>query len=173
MSALASCYLPEFDPYANIGHGAWDGQQQQRQQQQQQGGGLTNGGPPNLQNDIHPREFIQKYKTELEAWDTYSWKQLMNSLDSLKAAWERRKQDLDASVKQLSTNWAAQQELAQYKSASDEANLSFSSVAASYYQLKEVLGGYRQSTDIASRRRVKEAMNAALRSLPEYPPNYS
>lgn len=45
------------------------------------------------------------------------------------------------------------------------------SVAASYYQLKEVLDGYRQSTDVASRRRVKEAMNAALRSLPEYPPN--
>ena len=46
------------------------------------------------------------------------------------------------------------------------------SVAASSYQLKEVLDGYRHSTDTASKRRVREAMNAALRSLPEYPPNY-
>lgn len=47
------------------------------------------------------------------------------------------------------------------------------SVAASSYQLKEVLEGYRQSTDMASKRRVREAVNAALRSLPEYPPpNY-
>jgi len=44
------------------------------------------------------------------------------------------------------------------------------SVAASSYQLKEVLDGYRQSADMASKRRVREAMNAALRSLPEYPP---
>lgn len=113
-------YPSEFDPYSSIGQGSWDGQQQPQQPQQQQGGGLTNGGALNSQSDPHPREFIQKYKAELEVWDAYSWKQLMNSLDSLKRAWERRMHELDLRVKQLSTNWnaGAQHELAQYKNVS-------------------------------------------------------
>jgi len=100
----------------------------------------------------------------------------MNSLESLKKAWERRMHELDARAKQLSAGWsvAAQHELAQYKNVLKEAEICFSSVAASSYQLKEVLDGYRQSADMASKRRVREAMNAALRSIPEYPPpNYS
>ena len=121
-------YLSEFDPYGPIGQGNWDGQQQQpqpQQQQQQSYGyqqgnreGLGNGGTPNSQPDLHPREVIRKYKAELEMWDTYSWKQVMNSLESLKKAWERRMQELDMRTKQLSSNWgvAAQHELAQYKS---------------------------------------------------------
>jgi len=173
-------YPSEFDPYASIGQG-WDGQQQQQQQSQQPqqqsygsqgGGGLTNGGALNSQPDLHPREVVRKYKKELEAWDNYSWKQLMNSLDSLKGAWETRMHELEARVGQLSTNWgvAAQHELAQYKNVLKEAETSFSSVAASSYQMREVVGGYRHSADTASKRRVREAMNAALRGLPEYPP---
>lgn len=111
-------YLSEFDPYSAIGQGTWDNQQQPQQPQQQQGGGLNNGGALGSQNDPHPREIIQKHKTELEIWDTYAWKQLMNSLESLKSAWERRTQELQARTKQLSAGWggAGQQELAQYKS---------------------------------------------------------
>ena len=113
-------YLSEFDPYSAIGQGALDTQRRSQQPQQQQGGGgLTNGGGSlNPQTDLHPREFIRKHKEELEIWDTYSWKQLLNSLESLKAAWDRRVEELNAAVRQLSTNWggAAQQELAQYKS---------------------------------------------------------
>lgn len=111
-------YLSEFDPYAAIGRGALDTQQQPQQPQQQPGGGgLTSGGALNSQTDLHPRDFVRKYKTELEGWDQYAWKQLLNSLDSLKAAWDRRVQELNVGVRQLS-NWggAAQQELAQYKS---------------------------------------------------------
>ena len=117
-------YLSEFDPYGSIGQGNWDRQQQQPHSQQQQsygyqqgGEGLTNGGMQGSQPDLHPREVIRKYKAELEVWDTYSWKQVMNSLDSLKKAWERRMHELDMRTKQLSTNWgvAAQHELAQYK----------------------------------------------------------
>ena len=124
-------YLSEFDPYASIGQGTWDGQKQSQQQtygqqqpQQQsyghQGGGPTSGGALNSQPDSHPREVIRKFKVELEVWDTYSWKQLMNSLESLKKAWEKRMHELDAGMKQLSTNWgaAAQHELAQYKNVS-------------------------------------------------------
>ena len=106
-------YLAEFDPYAAIGQGSWEGQQQQQQQQQQQGRGLTPGGTSNPQTDLHPRDFIRKYKSDLEIWDVYSWKQLMNSLDSLKTAWEKRMHELDGRKRQLSTSWggAAQQEL--------------------------------------------------------------
>ncbi|KAF9778993.1 hypothetical protein BJ322DRAFT_1101935 [Thelephora terrestris] len=191
--AINSGYLSEFDPYGSIGQGGWDRPQQSQQPQQQQGGGLTNGGALNSQSDLHPREFIQKYKAELEAWDSYSWKQLMNSFESLSRAWERRMHELDMRVKQLSTSWsvAGQHELAEYKNVLKDSESSFcqsilplvslshpltfllASVAASAYQLKEALQGYRQSTDMASKRRVREAVNAALRSLPEYPsPNY-
>jgi len=45
-------------------------------------------------------------------------------------------------------------------------DLLLASVVASSYQLKEVLDGHRQSTDTASKRRVMEAMNAALRVPP-------
>lgn len=115
-------YLSEFDPYATNGLGSWDGQQQPQHQSHgyQGSGGLTNGGALNSQPDLHPREVTQKYKAELELWDPYSWKQLMNSLDALKRAWEMKMRELDARTKQLSTNWsvAAQHELAQYKSVS-------------------------------------------------------
>jgi hypothetical protein len=43
-------------------------------------------------------------------------------------------------------------------------------VAAAALQMSEVFGGYRHSSDIASKRRVRESCNAALSGLPEYPP---
>lgn len=43
------------------------------------------------------------------------------------------------------------------------------SVAASSFQMHEVYTGYRQSGDLASKRRVRESINAALVSLPEWP----
>ena len=109
-------YLPEFDPYASIGQGAWDGGQQQPQQQSY--GNQNNGGALNSQPDLHPREVIRKYKADLEAWDTYSWKQLMNSLESLKKAWERRMLELDARTKQPVWGMAVQQELVHYQNVS-------------------------------------------------------
>jgi hypothetical protein len=36
--------------------------------------------------------------------------------------------------------------------------------------MQEVFQGYRQSGDLASKRRVREASNAALQSLPDWPP---
>ena len=70
-----TAYAPEFDPY---------GPQAQYQQQQAQAQPppsqtqtqtsttSTNSGyrPP------HPREFIQQNKAEMEAWDSYAWKQV-------------------------------------------------------------------------------------------------
>jgi hypothetical protein len=103
-------YLSEFDPYASIGQG-WDGTSNQNRQQQQ----------PQQQSyaqpteHLHPREFIRKYKAELEAWDTYSWKQMQNAFEALKDAWEKRMHEIEARLKQVSTNWgmAAQQETQQ------------------------------------------------------------
>lgn len=36
--------------------------------------------------------------------------------------------------------------------------------------MQEVFSGYRQSGDVASKRRVRESINAALTSLPDWPP---
>lgn len=43
-------------------------------------------------------------------------------------------------------------------------------IAAAHFQMKEVFGGYRQSTDAGSKKRVRDASNAALQSLPDWPP---
>ena len=114
-------YLSEFDPYANIGEGTWGGQEQHQSRR------LTEGGTLDSQTNPHPRDVIKKHREDLEKWDTYSWKQLMNSLDSLKRAWEKRTIELNARAKQLSTNWsvAAQHELAQYKNVRPLARISF------------------------------------------------
>lgn len=44
------------------------------------------------------------------------------------------------------------------------------SIAASAFQTKEVHTSYRQSGDLASKRRVREAINSSLNSLPDWPP---
>lgn len=36
--------------------------------------------------------------------------------------------------------------------------------------MQEVFTGYRQSGDLASKRRVRESINAALANLPDWPP---
>lgn len=44
-------------------------------------------------------------------------------------------------------------------------------VAASTFQLHEVFNSYRHSGDQASKRRVRESCNAAVRGLPDWPGN--
>lgn len=106
--------VAQFDPYSAIAQG-WDGsqavqqqqqQQQQVQQQQTQQYGQMNPSTPALgspaptttakgpKGDLHPREYIRTHKSEVEAWDSYAWKQLLNSFDALKDAWSARKQEL-------------------------------------------------------------------------------
>jgi hypothetical protein len=43
------------------------------------------------------------------------------------------------------------------------------STAASLFQMREVFQGYRQSGDLASKKRVRESCNAALNGLPDWP----
>ncbi|KAJ3002947.1 hypothetical protein NUW54_g5573 [Trametes sanguinea] len=61
------------------------------------------------------------------------------------------------------------QQYAQLENMAKEAGLHVDTVAAGAFQMQEVFTGYRQSSDIASKRRVREAINAALSSLPDWP----
>ena len=51
-----------------------------------------------------------------------------------------------------------------------EAENNVGTVYAAKFQMTEVQGSYRHSTDAASKRRVREATNAALTNLPDWPP---
>ena len=48
---------------------------------------------------------------------------------------------------------------------------SLDTVVASTFQLHEVFNSYRQSGDQASKRRVRESCNAAVKGLPDWPSN--
>lgn len=102
-------YIAQFDPYSSIGQGWGEGQAQNQQQQQQQQPSnqhptSTNPPPPttsSFNGNHHPREYLRLHKAEIESWDTYSWKQLLNSFDALKDAWEGRKRELEGKASQL------------------------------------------------------------------------
>ncbi|KAI0749770.1 hypothetical protein C8Q80DRAFT_1163858 [Daedaleopsis nitida] len=130
----------------------------------------------------HPREYVQSHKAELESWDSYSWKQVDNCLDGLKHAWEARKGELEARMKAMGGaglfgagsyggiyGGGPAQQYAQLENMVKEAVMHIDTIAASSFQMQEVFSGYRHSNDIASKRRVREAINAALTSLPDWP----
>ncbi|KAI0649093.1 hypothetical protein C8Q79DRAFT_903494 [Trametes meyenii] len=168
-------YLSEFDPYS-------------------QGQGVPTSGPGvgagqstvqyGTGNRQHPRQFVQSHKVELETWDSYTWKQAQNSFEELKSAWELRKRELEARLNALGGaglfgsggggyggmyGGGPAQQYAQLENMAKEAGLHIDTVAAGAFQMQEVFDGYRQSNDIASKRRVREAINAALSSLPDWP----
>jgi hypothetical protein len=194
-------YIAQFDPYSSIGQG-WDASSTNA------GGGgpgmaqsLSTGSTTSSSNfsssgsstpgggasygvsatgDPHPRDFIRTHKAEIEAWDGYAWKQLLNTFEALSRAWEARKGELAKRVGELSAQMAyggyymaqMQQEGARLQGLQKEAESNFDSVAASTFQMREVFSGYRQSGDLASKRRVREATNAALQGLPGWPQPY-
>ncbi|KAJ3864107.1 hypothetical protein EV359DRAFT_41713 [Lentinula novae-zelandiae] len=148
---------------------------------------------------IHPREYIKTHKAEVESWDPYAWKQLLNAFDDLKEAWASRKNEIDGRAQQLLMQMQysggyhpqMQQEAERLRTVSFERSryksrcavrlfcllgpiliittMFTDSVAASSFQMHEVFKGYRQSGDAASKRRVREASNAALQSIPDWP----
>lgn len=177
--------IAQFDPYGPITQG-WNGGQSQSSSSS------SSTNPAATYNGhLHPREYIRQHKAELETWDTYSWKQILSEFDMLKEAWIARKNELDSRIAQVQRDYGytGQQEVARLhgvrKDAESNAGMYFlhsgnranygpsDSVAASSYQMHEVFQGYRQSGDLASKRRVREATNAALTNLPDWPPqNY-
>lgn len=42
----------------------------------------------------HPRTVIAQHRSELEQWDQYGWRQSLNSLESLRIAWETMQTDI-------------------------------------------------------------------------------
>lgn len=130
---------------------------------------------------MHPRDYIRQYKVELEAWDSYTWKQMFNACGTLSAAWLTRKQEAERVVQQLGGNGAPGlfgttpgyqaygSELQRWQGIVKEANLHHDTIEASTFQLKEVHSSYRQSGDAVSKRRVRESCNAALSNLPDWP----
>ena len=44
--------------------------------------------------DPHPRDYIHSHKQEIEAWDQYTWKRLLNSCEALKKSWETKRNEL-------------------------------------------------------------------------------
>lgn len=164
-------YLAEFDPYA------------QQQPGSSYAGTPSATGAAGGYRPPHPREYVQQHKAELEAWDTYAWKQMQQSFDALKDAWFSRKSEIEVRARAMggaglfggdnmygNAYGGQAQEYMRFESLAKEAESNFNSVAASAFQMQEVHSGYRQSGDIASKRRVREAINAALTTLPDWPP---
>ena len=44
--------------------------------------------------DPHPRDYIRSHRKDIEAWDSYTWKQLLNSCEALKSSWESKRNEL-------------------------------------------------------------------------------
>ncbi|KZP23795.1 hypothetical protein FIBSPDRAFT_822931 [Athelia psychrophila] len=160
--------VAQFDPYAPQPQ---QQQQQQQQQQSQQHQRQPSQTQASSSNPSHPREYIRTHKAELEKWDNYAWKQVLGAFDGLKDAWTARKTEAEARMLQVQQDYGftGQQEVARLAGLRKDAELNADSVAASSYQMHEVFQGYRQSGDVASKRRVREATNAALSNLPDWP----
>jgi hypothetical protein len=99
--------LAQFDPYANLGQhpsllsptgGSVSGGGGGSSSSSSIGGAVagTSGPQPGVQ---HPRQFIHSHKAGLEAWDPPTWKQVQNSFEALKVAWETRKRAAETQVR--------------------------------------------------------------------------
>ncbi|KAF7327737.1 hypothetical protein MKEN_00353300 [Mycena kentingensis (nom. inval.)] len=142
-------------------------------------------GPPTTTStsatgQLHPREYIRINKVGVESWDAVTWRHLLGAFDALKDAWEARKKDILGNVSQLqaqlayaSYNYAPgqlQQEIARLQTMAKDAESNHDSVAASSFQMHEVFNNYRTTSDVANKSLVREASNAAITSLPDWPP---
>ncbi|GAA5893621.1 hypothetical protein JCM6882_007863 [Rhodosporidiobolus microsporus] len=162
----------DLDPYASLGALSGPtgvssfGGGGQPQQQQQGGAGGGGAGATLLQvqqTQSHPRQFVQENKAQLMLWEEYAWKQLLGRVDALREAWETRKAGIQAAANQGADPTSADHLRKQADNYVDSCH-------AAKMQLDEVKTGWRHSTDAASKARVREALNAGLSSLPEYPP---
>lgn len=167
-------YPSEFDPYAQ--------QQPASPNRSQLSGSSSGGGSKGPRGEQHPRDFLRSHKADLEAWDPYAWKQLINACEALKDAWIFRKQHAANTVRQYGGGssgffgdapqgygYNSNSHIEGWKQAMKEAESNVDTAAASVFQLQEVYSSYRQSGDVSSKRRVREATNAALIGLPDWP----
>jgi hypothetical protein len=99
-------YVAQLDPYGPISQGwATDTTttpQSQQSLSQASNNNNNNFGYGNNQNNMgyspsgepHPRDYIRSHKQDIEAWDQYTWKQLLNSCEALKRSWESKRNEL-------------------------------------------------------------------------------
>ncbi|KAH9068332.1 hypothetical protein EDB83DRAFT_2375854 [Lactarius deliciosus] len=176
--------LSQFDPYSNLGQHS---PSPTTRTSAPTASGIAGSPPPGIQ---HPRTFIHSHKSELEAWDPPTWRQVQNTFESLKVAWEARKRTAESHVRALGAAGAGagagffggasgayggyqtpqSQEIDRLNALIREAETNIDTIAAAALQMSEMFSGYRQSGDLASKRRVRESCNAAVSGLPEYPP---
>jgi hypothetical protein len=112
----SSSYVAQFDPYSAIGQG-WDGGNGSSMGAGQAQGQQMMGGPqggyqqqnmtsPAYSTSIsasgqqHPRDYLRTHKAEIEAWDSFAWKQLLNACNNLKDTWEGRVRELNGQIGQ-------------------------------------------------------------------------
>ncbi|KAI5477748.1 hypothetical protein MNV49_005937 [Pseudohyphozyma bogoriensis] len=159
----------DLDPYANLGNlgsssgGGGGGGQGGAAGQQSMSSNLSQAGGGGA---VHPRTYVQQYRNELMTWDAFHWKQLLNRLDELRIAWESRKTAIIDAGRQGG-------DPSQIEALRKQADMNVDGIHAAKFQLSEVQAGWQHSTDPASKARVREALNAGLTSLPEYPPALS
>ncbi|KAH7343523.1 hypothetical protein B0J17DRAFT_642671 [Rhizoctonia solani] len=159
--------VADLDPYSSLSNTSFTNPQPQPQSQSQYS---ASGPQTQTQYGEHPRAFVQKFKTELEQWDPVAWKQVMLRIADLRSAWEVRKRDLNGALEGARFNGWTPGEVQQCQAMVKEAGDHVDTCHASEFQLREVQSGYRHSTDPASKSRVRDALNAGFRSLPDYPP---
>ncbi|KAF9052398.1 hypothetical protein BDZ89DRAFT_1088487 [Hymenopellis radicata] len=166
-------YVSQFDPYASIGQG-WDPASASSSSSTQP---TTSPGPSGVS---HPREYIRIHKAEIEAWDTYAWKQLIGAFDAVKDAWAAKKTEIEQKIQQFTMQMQyggggyhpmqVQQEITRLQGLMKDADSNSDLAAAASFQMHEVFENYRKSGDLASKRRVREASNATLTGCPDWPP---
>ncbi|KAG8745788.1 hypothetical protein FRC10_007050 [Ceratobasidium sp. 414] len=165
--------VADLDPYSALSNASFAGSQPQSYQPQSQYPTSQPSQPQQQQQPSqygeHPRAFVYKFKAELEQWDTAAWEQVMLRIVGLRTAWEARKKDLNGALEGARYNGWTPGEVAQCQAMVKDAEDYIDTCHASEFQLREVQSGYRQSTDPASKRRVREALNAGLKTLPEFP----
>jgi len=161
--------VADLDPYASLAQLPWAQPTPQAQQQQTPASPTSSsfGGAPSFHED-HPRSFVRAHKQELEKWDAQIWKQFLNSVTKLKDAWTLRQSVVIKATELYNKQWTPE-DANRCQTLLQEADSNIDTIAASEFQLSEVESGYRHSSDAASRSRVREALNAGLRALPEWP----
>ncbi|KAK4703730.1 hypothetical protein P7C70_g2485, partial [Phenoliferia sp. Uapishka_3] len=148
-------FVNDLDPYGNLGVLQNSGQGQGQRQQ-------AAASHATQQPEAHPRTFVQSHKDLLTQWDEYSWKQLLNRVDGLREAWEARKR----AVMDVSGQGG---DPSMIEGLRRQAESNIDSIHASKLQISEVKEGWRHSTDVSSKARVRESLNSGLNSLPDFP----
>jgi len=157
--------VADLDPYSSLAQLPWAQPTRPPNTAPQSSATSSLGGAS--WNDEHPRSFVRDHKAELEGWRSDAWKGLRGSVEKLKQAWIGRKELVIKAMQGYGTAWDPV-DAQRVQDLLHEADANIDLVTASSFQLEEA-ELYRHSSDNTSRSRVREALNAGLRSLPEWP----